>query len=735
MNSKSANEIPSAPSSEEPERRRLPATPATSNDTGALRRLEVFHRLSATSDGALAERRPASLADAEPSGGRVAPVDAYPLFFSPAETGEGAFGLPLRDVLATALVGLPAAAAELLRGALDELVAQARRLGATHAVPLDARRLVEAAGRELRAARGEEGDTPLGEAIERLAASIPASGRALPAGPQAPLHLLAEAGRRRTFPARAAFLEEARALRERAAQLLEVGERGAATGSLGALGGRFVDASALAAARDLRGGREPIAAARREGIEAALAVLDAFLDEEHPPPLWLAHDGLHPVPGIDALAGEPENWRVVVRENPCAAAVEIFDRQSEGLVHLLRALARLDLETTGVYDPERHAERLNSLCWDDLQREERDLLPLVIALTSAEQIANRGMAALSRLMRSGRPVQVLLTAEPLVPMEGEPAEMRFEPLLFGLGHRRAVLQQSAMVRPRHLLRGFVRALETCRPGMHIVSLDDARRVDAAIAGRAHPLAFHDPDAGRSWAARLDLGDNPAAEADWSRRVLPVSDADGSAAELEVAVTFIDAALLEPSWSSHLAPIPESVGEDALVPIEEAVARFDERGGIPFVWTLDAAGELARLAISRQLLVACRERLEIWRALQEMAGLRPRLPRPRRSALLDEERDRLRREVAEEITDRLTTALFDDETADWLVADAPQGDGSAAAPPTLPVGDAGSIAESLRRLIAAPATSTQPLADGARVREVADALRRLLGAGAPPIAEL
>jgi ferredoxin len=40
-----------------------------------------------------------------------------------------------------------------------------------------------------------------------------------------------------------------------------------------------------------------------------------------------------------------------------------------------------------------------------------------------------------------------------------------------------------------------------------------------------------------------------------------------------------------------------------------------------VWAADDAGRLRRLAITRRLALACRERLDFWHTLQELAGIR------------------------------------------------------------------------------------------------------------------
>ena len=42
--------------------------------------------------------------------------------------------------------------------------------------------------------------------------------------------------------------------------------------------------------------------------------------------------------------------------------------------------------------------------------------------------------------------------------------------------------------------------------------------------------------------------------------------------------------------------------------------------VPFVWGIDEDGVLTKLVVSRALVFACRDRLNYWRTLQELAGV-------------------------------------------------------------------------------------------------------------------
>ncbi|HHH39946.1 MAG TPA: ferredoxin, partial [Sedimenticola sp.] len=77
--------------------------------------------------------------------------------------------------------------------------------------------------------------------------------------------------------------------------------------------------------------------------------------------------------------------------------------------------------------------------------------------------------------------------------------------------------------------------------------------------------------------------------------------------------------------SHFTPVPLVCESDSLVPVADYLAMPEEASAelIPFIWAVDREGALRQLAVTRTLVHACRDRLNFWRTLQEMAGVRSR----------------------------------------------------------------------------------------------------------------
>ncbi len=509
-----------------------------------------------------------------------------------------------------------------------------------------------------------------------------------------PLDLLMQAAKDRLLPARAAFRDQARSLVAEAQALLaadrqkrpESRSSGSIDDSLGELGSRFVDPAALSGVLDSRAGGTALTPRRKERLEGALAALEEFLAAESAPALILALNARHDISGCEALESGDGEWRVEQHDDPCAALADIFDREAAALARVLRAVRLVRLEAAGKYDPERQDPWLESFDWQAFSRQELLLLTPVAALVSADHAAGPGMVSLSSLLRSGRPVQVLV---PVVPAanpgaeqdaESELSGFRFEPAYLGLCHREALVQQTSTATPEHMQRGFSRALAATRTGLHVVA--PAEHAAAALEARAHPLFLYDPESGPSWAERLDFGLNPQPQVDWPLHALETRRPDGSRETLELAFTFADFALLEPALGDHFHAVPESVPEVELVPVAEYSAKppDDEADVIPFVWAIDRESKLVRLAISRPLAVACRDRLDFWRTLQELAGVRSEYVRRARVQLREElteqtsqeradlearhaaELERVRRDAARDVVDRLTAALLEVDIA-------------------------------------------------------------------------
>lgn len=621
----------------------------------------------------------------------------YPVFLPPETRGEDPGPGCVRSLTEFLRDLAPADASKILGDNLDRLEKTVRGITALGPGTADAREILGRAGEAMRKdlKLSPEHDGELAGALEAMAGAVPAGGVLVSLTRNTPLDLLRHAAQCHARSTRAAFRKRTRTMAEKIRLLLESDrmkrpegrDPKRVEGMVGEVSSRFLDSGNLA--RMMGTPRSTsLSDDRRERLETALAQLEDETPTSDARLLTLVHDGSLEKSAEKSLRG----WQVLHEGDPCAAAARCFDLAAESLAEVIRAerLARLELD--GNYDPDRHGPVLERLDWHRFSAEELRLIPPIVALVSSDYLVREGLLSLSQLLLSGRPVHVLVIDHPEKNPGSEGARFRgnrFEPGYLGMSLREAWVQQTSSSRPAHMVSGFFRALRRPRPGLHVVSpgfqadgkqprLGSWFQAGAALESRAHPSFQYDPDAGYSWARRLDFSGNPQPEADWPVYELSAKTDGGQNEVLNLAFTFADFALLDPAHAGHFRMIPDGIAENELAPVDRHLDLSPEEAAttIPFVWGVDGTGTLRRLAVTAALVRAARDRLAYWRTLQELAGFRNEYAleaaararteaeeKARKDAEAVEEKhreelERLRRDAAEEVVTELTAALLD-----------------------------------------------------------------------------
>jgi ferredoxin len=382
----------------------------------------------------------------------------------------------------------------------------------------------------------------------------------------------------------------------------------------------------------------------------------------------------------------PLDLPVVVFEGSLDDAVAKFDALAGELCQVVAAMHAARLELEGQYEPARHDDVLANLDWRGLSEGELLLLPVVIARVSGAELSTR-MGELSAVLLSGRPLHVVAEVEPVADPGGS-AGWRLELAYLGMALRQVWVQQSCVSRPEHVAEGLERALRSARASLHVLSAPPTGTdiapwlvAGAGIEGRAQPLFRYDPSA-RAFADRVDFSGNPSPELDW-----PLDDRGEP-------FTFAHYALLHASHRRHFHPVDIDIEDDDLVPLDAwlELPPAEAAQRVPLIHAVDGDRDV-RLAISRELAFATRDRLAFWRSLQELAGIHnawaeraaagaEQESRRRAEAELEAVReahqaelDEAKRTAADEAMRRLTDVLLGGELLD-VAAPAPS---KAAAP--------------------------------------------------------
>lgn len=520
----------------------------------------------------------------------------------------------------------------------------------------------------------EKNQEQLAKDIDRLLQAVPEGGLVLAYGRYPALHLLIHAIRSQISGRQTLFQERVDHCIQGLKKLLEVEwsksdesiEPKMARDSVGLGGDRF-DPAMLSAVMDHSRGTQIMSEERRSRIEQALVILEAW----KPDPILVRF--LHLGTLTDPWMQDAEFCEEITDADPCARAMDIFDQEAEKLTSVFSAARIAQLEIDGIYDAAIHDPWFSNFNWEAFSKEELRLVPSVIALGSADQVAGEGLRTLSRLLNSGRPVQTLIRvlahADPGASLGANSFKsFRTELGYLGISHRQAVVDQSSPARHGHLLQCFLAALDATRTSLHIINTGQVTAENllplnawlvagAGIESRAHPFFRINPEAGDSAASRMGFEGNPQQDRDWPLHPFSYLDENGNNVTKELAFTFADYALLVTSLRDHFRLIPPGCDSDGLVSVQDYLAMSPEEAyqKVPFVWAIDDNTILHRLVISRELALACRDRLNYWRTLQEMAGVKNRYvdmaverTRAEERSLASEERKRLQAEHAEEV---------------------------------------------------------------------------------------
>jgi ferredoxin len=448
--------------------------------------------------------------------------------------------------------------------------------------------------------------------------------------PESPVFLLLETLNAVRGPRRSAFGARVLSAREKVADLLRLdrlraGPGGDAKAFAKAVGaaGSFFDPVRLAVAANSVKQAPALDTDRRQRLEQAYVCLDSWLSGSVDAPPVLA---VVP-PSLDLPIPLPQA-QVLVHPDPMAAAVGVFDGLSRRILPVLRAARVADLETGDGYRPEDHDDSLANLEWEGLGPEEMALLPSVVVIATGTWLRTEGQTGLAQLLRSSRPVLVLVLDE-----EGalDPAGLSgFHGQLgwLAVGYREALVVQAPLARPCRLVEGLSMMASATRPAVGVVSVPPSGpsawqliRAEAGLNGRSSSGLVYDPDGGDDWADRLDVHANPQPERDWP--VYPfVCQEDEEEVHLDLQVTHAHALALDPLWRDHFRVIGRTEWAADQLPLSDYLERLvlgRPQAWIPYILVHGAGNKLRRAILTRELAVATLDRRRAWRVLQELAG--------------------------------------------------------------------------------------------------------------------
>ena len=387
---------------------------------------------------------------------------------------------------------------------------------------------------------------------------------------------------------------------------------------------------------------------RMERMDSALKILNQF--KRSSIQLYFIHTGDYSVDENKTIKGE-------VAKDPCSRSADLFDQEAAKLSSLFSACRIAKLEVSNQYSATIHDPWFNNFGWEAFSEQELLLVPAIIALEPANRLAQEGLSSFSQLLGSGRPIQIMSRvkghANPAATEKSSPfRDFRLELGYIAMAHRQCYVAQSSAARYQHLIQGFIEATEIPRTAIHLINtgvqeqstiheedphlispnitkskkqflLDPWMVSSAALESRVHPFFRINPESGDTFAERMNFSVNPQPDRDWATHPFSYRDESGDVTHTELAFTFADYALLVPKLRSHFRLIPDNFESDSLSPVAEYLTHNETTrfSLIPFVWTMNRDNVMHRAVVSRELILACRDRLNYWHTLQEIAGVK------------------------------------------------------------------------------------------------------------------
>ncbi|MDP6674969.1 MAG: 4Fe-4S binding protein, partial [Gammaproteobacteria bacterium] len=346
--------------------------------------------------------------------------------------------------------------------------------------------------------------------------------------------------------------------------------------------------------------------------------------------------------GLAVAPGSVADWAGTFPHNPFQApvvldmtgdaaqlAAGLMEGQLGETADVVRMLRQAKLEIdkpAGGADWKREA--LTQITWKDLSDEELQLCPPLFLVGSDETLAGRGLAQVIWLLNSGLPVKILVldaldfglsskqaADAPEAPSNNPRADFG----LLALAQREAYIAQTSISDPVHLSQSVLGALSFNGPALinvhapsperHGFSMDGAmEQARLAVASRAMPLFRYDPTGEGVFGTRLNLEGNPQPQ-----QIL-LSEGDG-----EQQLTPVHWALTEKRFAGCFSALTDD--DPAPVSLEEFLEldANNRARKTPCITVGEEADEV-RYRISSNLVEVAGKRIQIWRTLQELAGV-------------------------------------------------------------------------------------------------------------------
>ncbi len=333
----------------------------------------------------------------------------------------------------------------------------------------------------------------------------------------------------------------------------------------------------------------------------------------------------------EAYRNHPPKCRVISIEEDLSNILRYMEEHFSQMSSIFTFLRRARLEAKTKYHPQTHDDIFANFKWTDFSDKEIQWTPPFVILLNPQDKWNGFLPKLLELLSSERPVKVLMLqtdfGNGFLSSVSAWGRHRLSMELLPIALRDVYLLQTAAFLPQ-FQEDFSKGLASPRPalfsifGKHYPGHSDLSRAERALSSRTFPYVAYDPDRSSEFVKRFDLSQNPQSQELWPKEESEYLSENGEVQKLEQLFTFADFAMGEDSLKEQFTPVPSEVKESSLAPVATylTLSSRERARRIPYVCFVDAEKHLRKSIPSQEILSCAQEKLESWKALQEIAGV-------------------------------------------------------------------------------------------------------------------
>ncbi len=311
----------------------------------------------------------------------------------------------------------------------------------------------------------------------------------------------------------------------------------------------------------------------------------------------------------------------------CDAINACFTKNISAWTKLFVAKRIGELEFESSYMADVHDDYFTHFGWENFSSEELSNCPHFVLIADDVQLFETELSKLSSTLTHNIPIKIVAVKRDNYGTTDVHSQTELGALM--ISHKNIFVAQSTSITPTYLFDGFARGLNSFAPAFfNVLNVDQSTHdnpylwTSASVESREFPGFTFNGVLGTSWGSRFEVANNPQPNQKYPIHTLAIIDEAGEKVDTDFPFTFADQAALNPAFHGHFMNVDASYWNENLISITDYIENSaeDNVGKVPFVWMMNAANELQKVAVSWPLVLATQERLDFWRFLQESSGI-------------------------------------------------------------------------------------------------------------------